>query len=189
MVTSINFDERPVIGTAVYLDDQRFELLRLTDVQRRDLPMVTFALWLTTCPEPGCGVTFRVASRLGGKLPSRRCREHRKPGKLVTGRRKIRSVVIEPPIAHVIRTLRNAFAVLDRHFAVAAKVPDAISADMDLEVRKLVDLVCQLISGSPGVRAAFCNGRGIDPTNFAAEELLGDKFREWLRAPVREVTS
>lgn len=187
MVTTISFNERPAIGTRVYIDDQCFELLRLTDGRDPEFPGTLFALWRTTCAESGCEVSFRASSRIGGKPPVRRCREHRKPGKLITGRRKIQRVVIEPPIAHVIRTLRDAFATLDRHFEVAAKAPDAISADIDLGVRKLVELVCQIIASSPGIRAAFCNGTGIDPANSAAEEFLGEKFREWLHAPVREV--
>lgn len=189
MATTIDLNDTPPPGTVVWLDDQAFELVEIRDRSTRAGRAIRAAVWHTRCPE--CNAPFRTTSVLGGSLPTRRCREHRRPGMLVSGRRKIERVVIEPPIAVVIRTLRKAIGEIDRHFEMIKAAADLAPADMlaeaDQEVRKLVDLVCELIANSRSVKAAFCNATGIDPDKLDGTEIVVETFRAWLAAPLREL--
>ncbi len=70
-------------GVVMLLDDQRYTATGTVPHQRIDGTSSRLILWQTHCPE--CGVPFTVQTPLTIRSElTRRCPEHRKPGRRVT---------------------------------------------------------------------------------------------------------
>lgn len=91
-----SFDEEPPISTIVWLDDQPFELGEVVDYTRADGSQSRLLRWNAACAQ--CGDHFEQFSPMISTGLSRRCVQHRKPGKPVKGKRGRRlKVRIEVP--------------------------------------------------------------------------------------------
>lgn len=77
----ITFPDLPPIGLAVCLDSQRFDLVAVEPHRKLDGTDTRLLVWRSECATCGAGFTSRSPSY---SLPqSRRCEQHRAPGKKV----------------------------------------------------------------------------------------------------------
>jgi hypothetical protein len=77
----VEFLTTPPIGTALMLDDQRYELTAVEPYIRKDGTASRLLTWVAQCPD--CGGEFAVMTGLKSKDLARRCPEHRQPLKRV----------------------------------------------------------------------------------------------------------
>jgi hypothetical protein len=76
------------VGKRIYLDGQKYELIRIEDYQNRFSEMTKVYVWRSTCAEPGCEQSFETTMPAGYPPENRRCPEHHQPRKTV--RRKLK---------------------------------------------------------------------------------------------------
>lgn len=77
----VTFPTPPAIGFAISIDGQRFDLVALEPHQRRDGAATTLLVWRSECPT--CGAGFAGKSPSNSTPQTRRCEQHRAPGKKV----------------------------------------------------------------------------------------------------------
>lgn len=82
VVRSINFRIIPPTGTTLMLEGQRYVMIGSTLHERSDGTRVPMIIWLSHCPR--CGQPFECKTTLKARWPTRRCRQHRQPGRAVT---------------------------------------------------------------------------------------------------------
>jgi hypothetical protein len=66
------------VGARLAIDSQTYELIRIHEFRRKDGSSAPLYTWKAGCAT--CGKEFITTSSPAGTLPTRRCREHRKPG-------------------------------------------------------------------------------------------------------------
>ncbi len=73
------------IGTVLKIDAQAFELAEIEPYTRKDGQASAILHWRSNCPT--CGVEFTHSTGRTSAQFNRRCEEHRKAAKPVTGKR------------------------------------------------------------------------------------------------------
>ncbi len=75
----IAFAAPPPVGLALTVRGQRYDALKVEPHTRRDGVVIELVTWASHCATCGCEMTFRSSAL---RLPeTRRCPEHRQPGK------------------------------------------------------------------------------------------------------------
>jgi hypothetical protein len=100
MSTGINFTSPPVLGSSIYLDDQRYELEAVQRHIRRDGRQTFVLTWRAECPR--CGQSFVVTTGLVTKALNRRCEPCRVRARSPVsgrGRKHVVGVRIDPKAA------------------------------------------------------------------------------------------
>jgi len=67
----------PIVGTELFLDEQRYELVGVEPYARRDGGNSFLLTWRGSCPE--CGADFESGTGTAGAPPRRRCPPCRLP--------------------------------------------------------------------------------------------------------------
>ena len=84
---AIRFHIPPVIGTALMLAGQRYELRAVEPHRRRDGARTVILTWGSHCAQ--CGAPFSVTTGLSVVNLNRRCARHHAPGKAVVERKVV----------------------------------------------------------------------------------------------------
>jgi hypothetical protein len=82
VVKAIDFDYPPDAGTILMHDGQRYTVASLKPHIRLDGSRTTLIIWQSHCAD--CGRPFKFSSPMKTRYPSRRCKQHSKPGKAVS---------------------------------------------------------------------------------------------------------
>ena len=87
VVKTIDFSVSPDEGTILIHDGQRYRVAGIKPHVRKGGTRTTLIIWQSHCAE--CGQPFEFTTPLKTRYPSRRCKQHSKPGRAVsyTGRR------------------------------------------------------------------------------------------------------
>jgi hypothetical protein len=83
---AVNFRVVPLAGKVIRYRDQPYRLVGSEPYQRSDGELSVILTWQSQCPE--CGATFTTTSGLVTRYLTRRCPQHRKAGKPVSGKNK-----------------------------------------------------------------------------------------------------
>ena len=84
----VRFGTEPPVGLVLVIDDQRYEIVGAIDHVRLDGSPTRLAVWRSTCFE--CGETFECKCPALMLPETRRCREHKMPGRRIDPERKRR---------------------------------------------------------------------------------------------------
>jgi hypothetical protein len=83
----VGFTAAPAIGTVIYLDGQRYELISTRPTRRKDGTPTTLLTWSSECPR--CGNPFMLTTGLVTKSLNRRCEPCRaRAHRPVSGKRR-----------------------------------------------------------------------------------------------------
>jgi hypothetical protein len=87
-MNAVNFRITPKAGKTIKVEDQVYRLIGSAPYAKAEGELSVILTWESQCAE--CGETFTTTSALITKYLSRRCRKHRKAGRPVTKKSKIR---------------------------------------------------------------------------------------------------
>lgn len=79
----IDFAVAPKIGTKISLDGQAYRLVETRGHRRLDGSDTSLLVWESRCPV--CDVNFVAVTGLAQKSLNRRCKDHTKPRKPISG--------------------------------------------------------------------------------------------------------
>ncbi len=75
------FADIPPVGIAIAIRGQRYDAVKVEPHTRRDGGEAHLVTWASHCAQCGCAIAVRCTSK---SLPeTRRCAEHRQPGKRI----------------------------------------------------------------------------------------------------------
>ncbi|MBB3347334.1 hypothetical protein [Sphingomonas sp. BK069] len=90
------FVTTPEIGTRLWINDQRYELVSVAPYVRKTDGVATFLLeWEGRCCTDGCGAPFRTSSTMTVTRLKRRCDEHKDQRSPASRKKRVAKVRVE----------------------------------------------------------------------------------------------